>query len=101
MAKVSAVQKNERRKKLVAKYAAKRADLKAKVMDKTLSDDERWMASVQLSQLPRDSAPTRVRNRCEVTGRPRGVYRKFKMSRISLRELASQGKIPGVVKSSW
>ena len=101
MAKVSAVEKNERRKKLVAKYAAKRAALKAKIMDKSLPDDERWMASMQLSQLPRDSAAMRVRNRCQVTGRPRGVYRKFKMSRISLRDLASDGKIPGVVKSSW
>ena len=101
MAKVSAVQKNERRKKLVAKYAAKRAELKAKIKDKSLSDDERWMASIQLSQLPRDSAASRVRNRCQVTGRPRGYYRRFKMSRISLRQLASEGKVPGVVKSSW
>ncbi len=101
MAKVSAVEKNERRKRLVAKYAAKRAALKAIIKDKSLPDDERWMASMQLSQLPRDSAAMRVRNRCQVTGRPRGNYRKFKMSRIALRDLASDGKIPGVVKSSW
>ena len=101
MAKKSAINKNARREKLVAKYASKRAELKAKVYDKDLSDEERWMYALQLAALPRNGAKTRLRNRCEVTGRPRGYYRKFKMSRIGLRELGSAGKIPGVVKSSW
>ena len=101
MAKKSAINKNERRVKMVAKQANKRAELKAKANDKSLPDDERWMASLQLAQLPRDGAQIRVRNRCEVTGRPRGYYRKFKMSRIALRELGSDGKVPGIVKSSW
>lgn len=101
MAKKSAVEKNNRRAATVAKYATKRAALKATIKDRSLTDDERWEAAMQLSLLPRDSSPSRVRNRCEISGRPRGVYRKFKMSRIALRELGSQGKIPGVVKSSW
>ncbi|WP_308909491.1 30S ribosomal protein S14 [Pseudokordiimonas caeni] len=101
MAKKSAINKNAHRAKLVAKYAAKRAALKAQVYDKTTGEDERWMAALKLAALPRNGARTRLRNRCEVTGRPRGVYRKFKMSRISLRELGSAGKIPGIVKSSW
>ena len=101
MAKVSAMNKNKNRAKLVAKYAKKRAELKAIVMDKERPDDERWMAAMQLAKLPRNGAQTRLRNRCEVTGRPRGYYRKFKMSRIALRELGSDGKIPGLVKSSW
>jgi len=101
MAKKSAINKNARRVKLVEKYAAKRAALKAQVYDKSLSDDERWVAALQLAKLPRNSAKTRLRNRCEVTGRPRGYYRKFKMSRIALRELGSAAKIPGIVKSSW
>lgn len=101
MAKVSAIVKNERRKRLVAKYATKRAELKAIVMNRELGDDERWMASLQLAAMPRNGAATRVRNRCEITGRPRGVYRKFKMSRIALRELGSAAKIPGITKSSW
>ncbi|RMB04530.1 30S ribosomal protein S14 [Eilatimonas milleporae] len=101
MAKKSAIEKNKRREKLVAKYAAKRAALKEKIYDKSLGDDERWMAALQLAQLPRNSARSRVRNRCEVSGRPRGFYRKFKMSRIALRELGSAGRVPGVVKSSW
>lgn len=101
MAKKSAINKNARREKLVEKYAAKRAELKAKVYDKSLSEDERWLAALQLAKLPRNGAQTRLRNRCEVTGRPRGYYRKFKMSRIALRELGSAAKIPGVVKSSW
>ena len=101
MAKKSAVEKNERRKRAVAKHAAKRAELKAKIMDRNASDDERWEAAMKLSTMPRDGIAHRVRNRCEVSGRPRGFYRKFKMSRIALRELGSQGKIPGVVKSSW
>lgn len=101
MAKKSAINKNARREKLVAKYANKRAALKAQVYDKSLSDDERWLVSLQLAALPRNGAATRLRNRCEVTGRPRGYYRKFKMSRIALRELGSAGKVPGIVKSSW
>ncbi|MFC3053344.1 30S ribosomal protein S14 [Kordiimonas pumila] len=101
MAKKSAINKNERREKLVAKYAGKRASLKAKASDKNLPDDERWLASLQLAAMPRNGAATRLRNRCDVTGRPRGYYRKFKMSRIALRELGSAGKIPGIVKSSW
>ncbi|OKL42782.1 30S ribosomal protein S14 [Pseudovibrio exalbescens] len=101
MAKKSAVEKNKRRERLVAKYAAKRAELKAKAKDESLSLEERFNARLQLAELPRNSAPTRVRNRCEVSGRPRGYYRKLKMSRIALRELGSLGKIPGLVKSSW
>ena len=101
MAKKSAIDKNEKRKQLVAKYAGKRARLKAMAEDESLPDEERFIARLKLAELPRNSAPGRVRNRCELTGRPRGYYRKFKMSRIGLRELASGGKIPGVVKSSW
>jgi len=101
MAKKSAVEKNKRRQKLVAKYAEKRAALKAAAKDDTLSPEEQFIARLKLSKLPRNSAPNRVRNRCEVSGRPRGFYRKLKMSRIALRELGSLGKIPGLVKSSW
>ena len=101
MAKNSAVIKNERRAKLIAKYAKKRAELKAIVMNKELPLDERMQAQFKLAQLPRNSAEIRYRNRCEVTGRPRGYYRKFKMSRNQLRELGNFGEIPGLVKSSW
>jgi small subunit ribosomal protein S14 len=101
MAKTSAVEKNKRRARMVKKYAAKRASLKAIANDKSLSMEEQFAARLKLAALPRNSAPTRVRNRCEVTGRPRGYYRKFQMSRIALRELGSQGFIPGLVKSSW
>ena len=101
MAKKSAVEKNEKRKRLVAQYASKRARLKAMAKDASLPQEEQFMARLKLSELPKDSIPSRVRNRCEVTGRPRGYYRKFKMSRIGLRQLASAGYIPGVVKSSW
>lgn len=101
MAKKSAINKNERRKKLAAKYAAKREALKAIAMDENLSLEERFKARLKLAELPRNSAPSRVRNRCEVTGRPRGYYRKMRMSRIALRELGSLGKVPGLVKSSW
>lgn len=101
MAKKSAIAKNARRQRKVAAGAAKRAALKAKAMDKNLSEEERWLANLQLAELPRDTSEIRLRNRCEVTGRPRGYYRKFKMSRIGLRELGSAGLIPGVVKSSW
>lgn len=101
MAKKSAVQKNEKRKQLVEQYAEKRAKLKAIAADESLPMEERFKARLKLAELPRNSAPNRVRNRCGVTGRPRGYYRKFNMSRVSLRDLASNGKLPGVVKSSW
>lgn len=101
MAKKSSIEKNNRRIRMSARMADKRAALVAVSKDKSLPDDERWLARLRLAQLPRDSSKNRVRNRCELTGRPRGVYRKFRMSRIALRDLASNGKIPGVVKSSW
>lgn len=101
MAKKSAVEKNRKRQRLVNKFANKRAQLKAIVMDRTLSPEERFAAQLKLNEMPRNGAGIRVRNRCEVSGRPRAVYRKFKLSRIALRELGSQGRIPGLVKSSW
>ena len=101
MAKKSAILKNQRRIRLVAKYAGRRERLKAIAADEARPQEERFIARLKLAELPRNSSPTRVRNRCQLTGRPRGNYRKFKMSRISFRELASSGKIPGVVKSSW
>ena len=101
MAKVGTVETNERRKALVDKYAAKRAELKAIVNDKSAPPEDRFAATLALAELPRNSSKTRVRNRCRVTGRPRGYYRKFQMSRIALRDLASNAMIPGVTKSSW
>ena len=101
MAKKSAVNRNEAVKALVAKYAAKRAARKATANDESLPLEERFDARLKLAALPRNSAPSRIRNRCEVTGRPRAFYRKLKMSRIALRELGSAGLIPGLVKSSW
>ena len=101
MAKKSAVNRNEKVKALVAKYAEKRAALKAIANDENLPLEERFEARLKLAQLPRNSAPNRIRNRCEVTGRPRGYYRKLKMSRIALRELGNLGQIPGLTKSSW
>lgn len=101
MAKKSAIEKNEKRRRMVAKYAARRAKLKAMAMDEDLPLEERFQARLKLAELPRNSAPSRIRNRCEVTGRPRGYYRKMKMSRIALRELGSLGMVPGLVKSSW
>ncbi|MAJ22586.1 MAG: 30S ribosomal protein S14 [Candidatus Pelagibacter sp. TMED64] len=101
MAKKSAVNRNLKRIKLSKKYLKKRNTLRAKVRDKKLSLEERFAAQLKLSKLPKNSSKTRVRNRCEITGRPHGVYRKLKISRIALRELASSGKIPGMVKSSW
>ncbi|MBO6827253.1 MAG: 30S ribosomal protein S14 [Sneathiella sp.] len=101
MAKKSAVEKNKKRARLVEQYAAKRASLKATINDSSLPQEERFAARLKLAELPRNSAPNRVRNRCELTGRPRGVYRKLKMSRIGLRDMASNGQIPGMVKSSW
>ena len=101
MAKKSAIEKNEKRRRMVAKYAARRAKLKAVAMDADLPLEERFQARLKLAELPRNSAPNRIRNRCQVTGRPRGYYRKMKMSRIALRELGSLGMVPGLVKSSW
>ena len=101
MAKLSSINKNERRKKLVKQYAGKFAKLKAMANDKNLDDSERLMARLRMSALPRNANPTRVRNRCEVTGRPRAYYRKFRLCRIQLRDLANKGLIPGVTKSSW
>ncbi len=101
MAKTSSVEKNKRRARMAEKYAAKRAALKATVMNKNLTMEERFAAQVKLAALPRNSAKNRYRNRCELTGRPRGNYRKFKLCRIKLRELGSFGQIPGLIKSSW
>lgn len=101
MAKKSAVEKNKRRAKLADQFAAKRAELKAIIMDKSKPIEERFRAQLKLAEMPRNAARVRVRNRCEVTGRPRAYYRKLKMSRIALRELGSLGQIPGVLKSSW
>jgi small subunit ribosomal protein S14 len=101
MAKTSSIEKNNRRKKLSKQFAAKRAKLKAVTRDQSIPMEERFSAQLKLAALPRNSAPTRVHNRCELTGRPRGYYRKLKMSRIALRQLGSLGLIPGMVKSSW
>ena len=100
MAKLSSINKNERRKKLVLKYAAKYAKLKAIADDESRDETERLIARLKMAELPRNANPTRVRNRCSLTGRPRGYYRKFRLSRIMLRDLANKGVIPGVVKSS-
>jgi len=101
MAKKSAIEKNKRRRKLVEKYAEKRATLKAMAKDSSLPPEERFKARLKLNELPKNGAKNRIRNRCSVTGRPRGYYRKFGISRIALRELGSKGQLPGVVKSSW
>ena len=101
MAKTSSIEKNKRRARLAKQYAGRRARLKKIAMDKTVTMEERFAATLKLAELPRNSAKIRVRNRCEVTGRPRAYYRKLKMSRIALRELGSAGQIPGLVKSSW
>ena len=101
MAKKSSVERNNKRKRLAAKYASKRAALLHVASDTSLSNEDLFKARLRLAELPRNSAPTRVRNRCGVTGRPRGYYRKLNMSRIALRDLASKGLIPGMVKSSW
>ncbi len=101
MARSSAVQRNLKRKRLTKKHATTRAKLKALIMNKTTSIEERFAVQLKLQKLPLNSNKDRVRNRCELTGRPRGFYRKFQISRIKLRELTSAGKIPGVVKSSW
>ena len=101
MAKMSSINKNNKRIKLSNKFYLKRKKLKEIVMNKKLSLEERFKAQQKLSRLPRNSAKTRVMNRCQITGRPHGVYRKLKISRIALRQLGLQGKIPGLVKSSW
>ena len=101
MAKTSSIEKNNRRRRLVKKYAPKRARLKAITQSKTISIEERFAAQLKLAAMPRNSAKTRIRNRCEITGRPRAYYRKVKMSRLALREMSNQGLIPGMVKSSW
>ena len=101
MAKLSSINKNERRKKLVQQNAAKYAKLKAIANDESRDETERLIARLKMAELPRNGNPTRVRNRCELTGRSRAYYRKFRLSRIMLRELANKGLIPGVVKSSW
>ena len=101
MAKLSSVNKNNKRIKLSNKYYKKRQKLKKIIMDKKIPLEERFKAQQKLSKLPRNSSKTRVMNRCQITGRPHGVYRKLKISRIALRELGLQGKIPGLIKSSW
>ena len=101
MAKLSSINKNERRKKLVAQNAAKYAKLKAIADDESKDETERLMARLKMAELPRNGNPTRVRNRCELTGRSRAYYRKFRLSRLMLREMANKGLIPGVTKSSW
>jgi small subunit ribosomal protein S14 len=101
MAKLSSINKNERRKKLVQKYAAKYEKLRAIADDKSRDETERLIARLKMAEVPRNGNPTRIRNRCELTGRSRAYYRKFRLSRIMLRELANKGLIPGVTKSSW
>jgi small subunit ribosomal protein S14 len=101
MAKKSSVEKNKKRERLAKQYAAQRARLKAVANDESLPMEERFTARLKLAELPRNSSKVRIRNRCELSGRPRSVYRKFKLSRIALRELASTGQIPGMVKASW
>jgi len=101
MAKLSSINKNNRRIKLSDKFYKKRSELKKIIMNKKIPLDERFMAQQKLSKLPRNSAKTRVMNRCQITGRPHAVYRKLKISRIALRKLGLEGKIPGMIKSSW
>ena len=101
MAKLSSVNKNERRKKLVQQYAGKYAALKAKANDQSLDETERLIARLKMAELPRNANPTRIRNRCALTGRPRAYYRKFGLARVMLRDLATKGLIPGLTKSSW
>ena len=101
MAKTSSIEKNKRRMRLAKRYDARRSKLRTIARDKNLTMEERFAATLKLAELPRNSAKVRIRNRCEITGRPRAYYRKMKMSRIALRELGSKGMIPGLVKSSW
>jgi small subunit ribosomal protein S14 len=101
MAKLSSINKNERRKKMVRQMAGRYARLKAIAKDESKDETERLMARLKMAEIPRNGNPTRVRNRCELTGRPRAYYRKFRLCRVQLRELANKGLIPGVIKSSW
>ncbi|CUB07143.1 MAG: 30S ribosomal protein S14 [Tepidiphilus sp.] len=101
MAKKSMINREEKRRKLVAKYAAKREALLAKIQDMSLSEEERMQARFELQQLPRNASPTRLRNRCAITGRPRGTFRKFGLCRHKLREMAFRGEVPGMTKASW
>ena len=101
MANISMKQRELKREKTVAKFAAKRAELKAIIASPATSEEDRWEAQKKLQKLPRDSSPSRLRNRCQVTGRPHGVYRKFKLSRIKLREQGMAGNVPGLKKASW
>lgn len=101
MAKKSMIEREKKRRRLNDRFAERRADLKAIANDKSIPADERFAATLKLAELPRNSSKTRMRNRCEITGRPRGYYRKLRMSRIALRELSSRGEVPGMVKSSW
>ena len=101
MAKTSMIERNKKRRRLAKKYEARRARLKAIARDDSFPAEERFAARLKLAQIPRNASPTRIHNRCDLTGRPRGYYRKLRMSRIALRDLASNGLIPGMVKSSW
>lgn len=101
MAKTSMIEREKKRARTAAKFAAKRAALKAVIQDPKTSDEDKWAAQIKLQQQPRNASPSRGRNRCEITGRPRGVYRKFGLSRIKLREAAMRGDVPGLVKASW
>ncbi len=101
MAKVCMVERDKKRRKMVSRYAAKREALKAIIKDQSIPADERFRAVLKLAELPRNGSKTRLRNRCALSGRPRGYYRKFNLSRIALRDLASRGELPGVTKSSW
>jgi small subunit ribosomal protein S14 len=101
MAKTSSIERNRKRERLAKQYAARRAKLRAQALNEDLPLEERFAARLKLAQLPRNSSATRIRNRCELSGRPRGFYRKLKLSRIALRDLASKGQIPGMIKSSW
>jgi small subunit ribosomal protein S14 len=101
MAKKSSIEKNNRRRRMAKRFSSRRARLKAIAGDKTKPIAERFAASLKLAELPRNSSPTRIRNRCEISGRPRAFYRKLKLSRIALRELGSKGMVPGLLKSSW
>ncbi len=101
MAKTSMIERNKKRRRLAQKYKARRTRLKAIAADRSLPAEERFAARLKLAELPRNSSPTRIRNRCDLTGRPRGYYRKVRMSRIALRDLGSPGQIPGMIKSSW
>ena len=101
MAKLSSINKNNKRRLLVKRYAGKLAKLKAQANDQSLDEGERLIARLKMAELPRNSNPTRIRNRCEITGRPRAYYRKFRLARVMLRDLANKGLIPGLTKSSW